>query len=64
MNHTANNAYQSRTDAFEEVAAIFAASGVEITDTMLELMSPLMSGVESFEQHRANLSAKLNRMTQ
>jgi len=46
-------------DVFDEVAAIFAASGVKITPSMLELMSPLLSGSQSFEEHRANLKAEL-----
>lgn len=42
-----------KNDVFEEVVEIFAASGVEITPTMLERMAPLLSGSQRFEEHRA-----------
>jgi len=47
------------SDIFEEVTAIFAASGVEITPSMIKLMEPLMDGSQSFEEHRASLMAEL-----
>ena len=53
------NNIKERNDAFDEVAAIFAASGVEITPAMLERMSPLLRGDMSFEQHCAALKAEL-----
>jgi len=46
-------------DVFDEVSAIFAASGVKITHSMLERMSPLLNGSQSFEEHRASLKAEL-----
>lgn len=49
----------NRNDAFEEVSAIFAASGVPITENMLKLMSPLLSGSQSFEEHRKSLQKQL-----
>ncbi len=59
MSTELNDNKLSRADAFEEVAAIFAASGVPITDSMLKLMAPLMDGSQSFEEHRASLQAQL-----
>lgn len=49
----------NRNDAFEEVSAIFTASGVQITENMLNLMSPLLSGSQSFVEHRKNLQKQL-----
>lgn len=48
-----------RVDIFEEVAAIFTASGVKITPAMLNRMEPLLEGSQSFEEHRASLQAEL-----
>lgn len=45
---------------FEEVAAIFSANGIEINESILELMSPLLEGRQNLEEHRAGLKAKLD----
>ena len=44
---------------FEEVAAIFSANGIEINESILKLMSPLLDGSQNLEEHRAYLKAKL-----
>jgi hypothetical protein len=58
MEDNMNNTLE-RVDAFEEVSAIFAANGIKITDSMLQLMAPLMDGSQSFEEHRAALQVEL-----
>lgn len=57
------NKYE-QVDAFEEVAAILSASGVEITGNMLKLMSPLMYDSKSFEERCDAISARLDRFSQ
>lgn len=54
-----SNSNRKLIDVFEEVRGIFAANGVEITSSMLERMSPLLNGSQSFEEHRAALKAEL-----
>ena len=54
-----DNRKKEIVDVFEEVAAIFAASGVEITPAMLDKMQPVLEGSQSFEAHRASLVAEM-----
>jgi hypothetical protein len=49
-------------DNFEQAAAIFAASGAEITKPIMRLMSPLLSGKQNISEHRASLKAELSGM--
>ena len=47
---------------FEEVSAIFAANNVDVTDSIMKLMTPLINNSLNFDEHRAYLKAKLHRL--
>jgi len=53
-----------KISAFDQAAAIFAANGIEISKATMHMMSPLLSGEQTLEEHRTSLKDQLNRLEQ
>ena len=62
MTKSQNSTKSELVTSFEEVSAIFAASDVDVTNSIMKLMTPLINNNMSFEEHRAYLKAKLHRI--
>ncbi len=49
-----------KINSFEEAAAIFAANDTEISKSLIRLMSPLLNGKQTLEEHRISLKSQLS----
>lgn len=47
---------------FEQVSAIFTANDIEVTDSLMKRMTPLVNNKQNFKEHRASLKSQLSEL--
>lgn len=57
-----NNGQSELVTLFEQVSALFSANDIEVTDSLMKRMTPLVNNNQNFKEHRASLKAQLSEL--
>lgn len=62
MHDNLSNKNNSRIESFEELTAIFAANGIEVTENIKQLLQPVIDGSVGYKEQLACLATRLNEL--